>query len=299
VSIIPLDKKITERKLVELAAAAEETSSHPLALAILDKVKSQGWKIPRHTATHVHVAHGIETNIGKDRIRVGSRRFLAESGIETASSKEAVSRLARRGENIIYVAMNTQLIGVLGIQDELRENMKKALNRLRFTGMDDIILLTGDVEQHADIVAGRMAMDRYHAELLPEDKAEVVLQLQSKGVRVVMVGDGINDAPALAYSDVGIAMGGSRTDLAMEASDITITGDDPLMIPAIIRLAKQTMRTVRQNFAIAISVNTLGLLLGAMGVLPSFWGAVLHNSTTIAVVLNSARILLHDIERGK
>jgi cation-transporting P-type ATPase C len=177
--------------------------------------------------------------------------------------------------------------------------MKKALNRLRFTGMDDIILLTGDVEQHAEIVAGRMAMDSYHAELLPEDKAEVVLQLQSKGVHVVMVGDGINDAPALAYADVGIAMGGTRTDLAMEASDITITGDDPLMIPAIIRLARRTMGTVRQNFAIAIGVNTIGLLLGAMGVLPAFWGVVLHNSTTIAVVLNSARILLHDIERGQ
>ena len=197
------------------------------------------------------------------------------------------------------MARNDRLIGILGIQDELRENMKKSLNRLRLTGMDDIILLTGDVEQHAEIVAGRMAMDRYHAEMLPEDKAEVVLQLQSKGVRVIMVGDGINDAPALAYADVGIAMGGSRTDLAMEASDITITGDDPLMIPAIIRLAQKTMGIVRQNFSIAIGVNTVGLLLGAMGVLPPFWGAVLHNSTTIAVVLNSGRILLHDIERGR
>ncbi len=299
VTIIPTNKTINERKLVELAAAAEETSNHPMALAILDKVKSLGWGIPQHTATHVHVAKGIETKIGKNKVLVGSRRFLEDNHIETAHARESVSRLVRRGENIIYVAKNNQLMGILGIQDELRENMKKALNRLRFTGMDDIILLTGDVEQHAEIVAGRMAMDRYHAELLPEDKAEVVLQLQSKGVHVVMVGDGINDAPALAYADVGIAMGGTRTDIAMEASDITITGDDPLMIPAIIRLAQQTMRAVRQNFAIAISVNTIGLLLGAMGVIPAFWGAVLHNSTTIAVVLNSARILLHDIERGK
>ncbi len=299
VSVYSNDKRISERKIVELAAAAEETSNHPLALAILDKVKSLGWKIPKHSATHVHLAKGIETKINKDKIRVGSRRFLEENKIETIHYKEAVSKMVRRGENIIYVAKNDKLIGVLGIQDELRENMKKSLNRLRFNGMDDIILLTGDVEQHAEIVAGRMAMDSFHAELLPEDKAEVVLQLQSKGVHVVMVGDGINDAPALAYADVGIAMGGTRTDIAMEASDITITGDDPLMIPAIIRLAKKTMSTVRQNFAISIGVNTVGLLLGAMGVIPAFWGAVLHNSTTIAVVLNSARILLHDIERGK
>jgi len=297
VSIVSLDDRVDKRKLVELAAAAEETSSHPMALAILDTVKRVGWKIPRHGATHVHIAKGIETRVGKHTIRVGSRRLLDEFSISTSSSKEAVSRLVRRGENIIYVARDDQLIGVLGIQDELRENMKKALNRLRFSGMDDIILLTGDVEQHAEIVAGRMAMDRYHAELLPEDKAEVILQLQSKGVHVVMVGDGINDAPALAYADVGISIGGTRTDLAMEASDITITGDDPLMIPAIIRLAQQTMRTVRQNFGIAIGVNTVGLFLGTMGVIPAFWGAVLHNSTTIAVVMNSARILLHDIER--
>ncbi len=130
--------------------------------------------------------------------------------------------------------------------------------------MDDIILLTGDVEHHAEIIASRMAMDSYRAELLPEDKTDIVLQLQSKGVQVVMVGDGINDAPALAYADVGIAMGGTRTDVAMEASDITITGDNPLMIPAIIHLAGKTMKIVRQNFAIAIGVNTIGLMLGSL-----------------------------------
>jgi cation-transporting P-type ATPase C len=177
--------------------------------------------------------------------------------------------------------------------------MKKALTRLRFSGIDDIILLTGDVEQHAEIMASRMAMDRYEAEVLPEDKAETVLQLQSKGIHVVMVGDGVNDAPALAYADVGIAMGGTRTDVAMEAADITITGDEPLMIPAIIRLADKTMRVVRQNFGIAIGVNTLGLTLASLGVLPVFWGAVLHNATTVAVVLNSGRLLFHNIEERR
>jgi len=224
---------------------------------------------------------------------------MEENGIDARSAHESMTRLVRRGENVVYVARDQVLIGILGIQDTLRENMKKALNRLRYSGIDDIILLTGDVEQHAEIVASRMAMDRYVAEVLPDDKAETVLRLQSKGVTVVMVGDGVNDAPALAYADVGIAMGGTRTDVAIEASDITITTDDPLMIPATIRLAKNAMDIVRQNFAISISVNTVGLLLSSLGVLPVFWGAVLHNATTVAVVLNSGRLLFFDFEKGK
>lgn len=298
VSIVPLNNS-SERQIIELAAAAEETSTHPMAVAVLEKARYSGWKIPEHSETQVHVALGVETRVGDDIIRVGNHRFMDENGIELADVHEHVSRLVRRGENVIYVAQGTSLIGVLGIQDSLRENMKKALNRLRYSGIDDIILLTGDMEQHAEIVATRMAMDRYEAEVLPEDKAETVLRLQSKGTHVVMVGDGINDAPALAYADVGIAMGGTRTDVAMEAADVTITGDDPLMIPAMIRLAGKTMRIVHQNFAIAIGVNTVGLMLGSLGVLPVFWGAVMHNATTVAVVLNSGRLLFHDVEKRK
>ena len=285
--------------MIELAAAAEETSTHPMAVAVMEKVRRSGWSVPEHADTQVHVALGVQTQVGSETIRVGSHKFMDQHAIDLSLVHDHVSRLVRRGENVIYVARERELIGVLGVQDHLRENMKKALNRLRFSGIDDIILLTGDVEQHAEIMASRMAMDRYRAEVLPEDKAETVLQLQSKGIHVVMVGDGVNDAPALAYADVGIAMGGTRTDVAMEAADITITADDPLMIPAVIRLANKTMRVVRQNFGIAIGVNTLGLMVASLGVLPVFWGAVLHNATTVAVVLNSGRLLFHNIEERR
>lgn len=298
-SIVPLTTDGDSQSLVQYAAAAEETSTHPVAVAILEKVRRSGWLIPKHSDTQVRVARGVETRVDGNLISVGSRRFLQEKGIDLHGSEETVAKLVRRGENVIYVALDNSLAGILGIEDALRENMKKTLNRLRYSGMDDIILLTGDVEQHAEIVATRMSMDRYQAEVLPEDKAETVLQLQSKGVRVVMVGDGINDAPALAYADVGIAMGGTRTDIAMEAADITIAGDDPLMIPAAIRLAHKTMGIVRENFAVSIGVNSLGLVLASMGVLPVFWSAVLHNACTIAVVLNSSRLLFHDMEKNR
>jgi len=295
-SIIPAGNRLTDRELLQYAAAAEESSTHPLAVAILDKVRRTGLPVPAHTDTQVFTARGVETQVDGRRIRVGSRRFMLEQEYDLGPATDAVHRLARGGESVVYVADNDGLLGVLGVQDSLRENMKKAINRLRYIGMDDIILLTGDVEQHAEIVATRMTMDRFKAEAMPDDKAETVLKFQSRGTHVVMVGDGINDAPALAYADVGIAMGGTRTDIAMEAADITITGDDPLMIPAVIHLANKTMRTIRQNFLTAIGVNSLGIVLAAVGVLPVFWGAVLHNSCTVAVVLNSSRMLFHDVE---
>ena len=297
ISVIPVKAEVPVRDVLQYAGAAEETSTHPMAAAIVEKVRRNGWQIPPHHDTQVHTARGVETQVDGRIIRVGSRRFMQENAIELAPAVEAVNRLVRAGENIVYVAEGGELLGVLGIQDALRENMKKAINRLRHGGIDDIVLLTGDVEQHAEIIADRMTVDRYKAEAMPDDKAETVLKLQSKGTHVVMVGDGINDAPALAYADVGIAMGGTRTDIAMEAADITVTGDDPLMIPAVIHLANRTMQTIRQNFAAAVGVNTLGLVLASIGVLPVFWGAVLHNSCTVAVVLNSSRLLFHDVER--
>jgi cation-transporting P-type ATPase C len=298
-SIVPIQPEVEPKEVLQYAAAAEETSRHPMAVAILGKVRRSGWRIPEHAISQTYTARGVETRIGSKVVRVGSRRFMKEHNVDLADADEAVHRLARTGENIVYVASNGSLLGVLGIQDALRENMKKTVNRLRYSGVDDIILLTGDVEQHAEIVATRMAMDRYQAEVMPDDKSETVLKLQSKGTRVVMVGDGVNDAPALAYADVGIAMGGTRTDIAMEAADITIAGEDPLMIPAVIRLARKTMWIVRQNFATAIGVNSVGIVLASIGVLPVFWGAVLHNSCTVAVVLNSSRLLFHDVERDR
>ncbi len=186
ISIVSLDGRMTEQKIIELAAASEESSTHPMAVAIMDKAKRSGWRVPRHTDTKVHVARGVETKVGGKTIRVGNLKFMEENGIVAQSAHESMTRLVRRGENVVYVARDQVLVGILGIQDMLRENMKKALNRLRYSGIDDIILLTGDVEQHAEIVASRMAMDRYMAEVMPDDKAETVLRLQSKGVTVVM-----------------------------------------------------------------------------------------------------------------
>ena len=296
-SVVPLTDKFTQSDIISYAAAAEETSKHPMAAAILAKAKHEGIAIPRHGDVNTIVGRGVFTNIGDATIRVGNKKFLNECGIHTHPMREQASALFAKGENVVFVSKNAEIAGLVGIRDPLRENMKKALNRLRNIGVDDIVLLTGDLEQQADVVARRLGVDSYEYELLPEDKAKVVLRMQARGNKVVMVGDGINDAPALAYADVGIALGKTRTDVAMEASDITISGDNALMLPGIYGLSKYTMDVVRQNLFAAVGINTLGLVLGALGTIPVIFGAVMHNASTILVVANSMRILFYDMRR--
>ena len=290
-------KNMKDNRMLALAAAAEETSSHPLASAILNEIKNRGLKIPRHRESVVKVARGIETFVNKDIIRVGSQKYMEENDISLKMAGDIVKGMQNRGEIVIYVAKNNDLIGVIGVSDPPRENIKKAMNRLRNQGIDDIVLLTGDLRQQAETIASRMSMDRYESELLPEDKAKDILKFRSIGSKVIMIGDGINDAPALSYANVGIALGSSRTDIAMEAADVTITSDDPLLIPGVIGLAKNTVKIIKQNFAMAIGINSFALVLGATGLLPAIYSSILHNSITILVVGNSLRLLKYDVNK--
>jgi len=290
-------KNMKDNRMLALAAAAEETSSHPLASAILNEIKNRGLKIPKHKESVIKVARGIETFVNKDIIRVGSLKYMEENDISLEVASDIVKGMQNRGEIVIYVAKNNDLIGVIGVSDPPRENIKKAMNRLRNQGIDDIVLLTGDLRQQAETIASRMSMDRYESELMPEDKAKDILKFRSIGSKVIMIGDGINDAPALSYANVGIALGSSRTDIAMEAADVTITSDDPLLIPGVIGLAKNTVKIIKQNFAMAIGINSFALVLGATGLLPAIYSSILHNSITILVVGNSLRLLKYDVNK--
>ena len=290
-------KNMKDNRMLALAAAAEETSSHPLASAILNEIKNRGLKIPKHKESVIKVARGIETFVNKDIIRVGSLKYMEENDISLEVASDIVKGMQNRGEIVIYVAKNNDLIGVIGVSDPPRENIKKAMNRLRNQGIDDIVLLTGDLRQQAETIASRMSMDRYESELMPEDKAKDILKFRSIGSKVIMIGDGINDAPALSYANVGIALGSSRTDIAMEAADVTITSDDPLLIPGVIGLAKNTVKIIKQNFAMAIGINSFALVLGATGLLPAIYSSILHYSITILVVGNSLRLLKYDVNK--
>lgn len=291
-----LDKSLQENAMLAYAAAAEETSSHPLAVAILNEVKDRGIEIPLHEENKIVLARGIETVVDGEIVRVGSKKFMEENGITTEKNHEEVKVILGRGEILIYISKGKKLIGLLGVTDPPRENIKKTINRLRGQGIDEIILLTGDLEQQAHTIASRMAIDSYESELLPEDKAKNILALQSRGGKVIMIGDGINDAPALSYANIGIALGSTRTDVAMEAADVTITKDDPLLVPEVIGLSKKTVSTIKENFAMAIGVNSFALVLGATGILPAIYSSVIHNLSTILVVGNSLKLLKYKLK---
>jgi len=299
-SIEVFDNSMSENEMIGLAGAAEEQSSHPLATAIMTEIKDRGIEIPKHSKIKTVVSRGVETKVGKGKeakvIRVGSKKYMLENNVNLTAAIDAERGIISRGEIGLYIAQDNKIIGLIGVSDPPRENIKKAINRLRNYGVDDIVLLTGDLRQQAETIASRMSIDRYESELLPEDKAKNILKFQSKGSNVIMIGDGVNDAPALSYANVGVALGSTRTDVAMEAADITITQDNPLLVPGVIGLSKNTVKTIKENFAMVIGLNTFALVLGATGILAPIYASVLHNSTTILVVLNSLKLLKYDIK---
>jgi len=286
VSTQVLADNLDEREVLALAMAAEETSSHPLAGAILAYGAQQGVKIPAHAEVVTEVSRGSRTEVEGRTVRVGNLKFMRENGV---SARRALPDSGGAIAN--YVGVDGEIVGVLLAVDSPRENVRRAVNSLRYDGVGDIELLTGDMDAQAALVAELIGADGYQAQLLPEEKAEAVLKLQTHGNGVVMVGDGINDAPALAYADVGISLGGKSTDIAIETSDVVISRDDPMMIYALRRLSRETMRIVQQNFAMVVGINTVGLILGASSGISVMMSALMHNMSTILVVANSLRLM--------
>jgi len=243
-------------------------------------------KIPHHSEVVTEVSRGSRTTVDGKTVRVGNMKYMTENGVLSEGQLPD-----NEGAIASYVGIDDVLACVLLSADRPRENVRRAVNSLRFEGVGDIELLTGDMTEQARAVCEAIGADSFRAELLPEQKAQSVLKLQAGGNTVIMVGDGINDAPALSYADVGISLGSKSTDIAMETSDIIIGRDDPMTIPELRKLSARTMRIVNQNFAMVIGINTVGLILGAASNISVLMSAMLHNSSTILVVANSLRLM--------
>lgn len=289
----------TEKEMLLLAASAEHHSVHPLSVAIKKYVKEKNWTVPQHKNSRTVIARGMEAEIPDfeefrgGHVLVGSYKYMLEQNV--CNLEKIV--VEDKTQSLIYVSRNQELLGVIGIKDPIRPMMKKTLNQMRRYGVDEIFMLTGDSKTVASEVARDMDIDSYIAEVMPEDKANQVMKLKKRGT-VMMVGDGINDAPALAFANVGVTLGSRQTDLAAESSAVTIRSEDPSRLIDALYLGRRTMELINQNFTATISVNSAAMLLGALGVITPLWAAVIHNSATLAVVLNSARILAPQKQKG-
>ena len=287
---------INETDVLMTAVTVEKNSQHPLAKAILEYAQSRGIKsIPDSEDFNMMFGRGIKVKYGNITLEVSNSKALDEAGIK--ADKDVVNYLKEQeshGRTALIVIKNNTIIGGLSIADTIRSNMKSAIELIRAAGIKRIIMLTGDNEATAKSIAAQVGITEYHANLLPDDKLEIIKKLKEQGEAVAMIGDGVNDAPALILSDVGIAMGAIGTDVAIESSDIALMADDMMMVSETFGLSKRTYSIIKQNiWFFAVFVNIAGVALSSRGFLNPIAGAIIHNVSSIFVVLNSARMLTY------
>lgn len=284
-------KGLSEGEVLALAASAERYSEHPLAEAVRAAAVDRGVPLVDPHDFSARPGVGVQARVDGREVLVGSRRMLAEAvpslaGAELASG----ARLEAEGKTLLYVARDGELVGVVAAADTLRPEVPAALAEVRGLGVRCVELLTGDNERTAANLAGRLGV-QYRANLLPEDKIRIVREYQAQGHTVVMVGDGVNDAPALAQADVGIAMGAAGTDIAIEAAHIALMREEWTLVPQVLRIAQRTMRVVVMNLGFTALYNLVGLSLAAFGLLPPILAAAAQSLPDLGILGNSSRLL--------
>lgn len=290
--VVSLDERYDADDLLRLAACLEEHFPHPVGRAVVHAAQAKGLAhaIEAHDAKIDYVvAHGIASSVEGARVLLGSRHFVEEDeGVSVAVGHEAAERLAREGKSILYLAVGGKLAGLLGIEDPVRSEAKAVIAALHERGVKEVWMLTGDDERTARVVAETLGIDHYRAGILPADKAAVVTALKEKGAKVLMVGDGVNDSPALSASDVGVTLR-DGADIAQEVADVVLSENTLAGLPVAMDLGKAAMARIRQNFVVSVGLNGLFLAGGLTGTLMPAAGALLHNGTTIGVCLNAMR----------
>jgi P-type Cu+ transporter len=282
--ILPLGK-LSAPQLLRLAASAERYSEHPLAEAVCVKAEEERAVLSEPEHFEAIPGHGIRAQVDGTHLSIGNARLLPAG--RTLAEAEALSQ---QGKTLLFVEQDGQLIGVLGASDTLRSEVPDALARLRRLRVKHIELLTGDNERTAAMLASHVNIS-YQANLLPEDKIRVVKEYQEKGHIVVMIGDGVNDAPALAQADIGMAMGVAGTDVAMDAAHLALMRDDWHLVPEAFEIARRTMRVVKMNIGFTAVYNLVGLSLAALGVLPPVLAAAAQSLPDLGILANSSRLL--------
>jgi Cd2+/Zn2+-exporting ATPase len=282
----------TREEVLALAAGAEEGSNHPLARAIEAEARKRAIEKTAVQDIETIPGQGLRARLGKEQIRVGTAALLESDGLALATSATSLAQdLENAGKTIAYVHRGEELVGVIGIMDRPREEAKASIEALRKLGIDKLVMLTGDNPRVAAAVASRVGIDDYRAGLLPEDKLDAIDELARLHGDVGMLGDGVNDAPALARARVGIAMGAAGTDVALETADVALMGDDLDALPFTISLGRRTRRIIQQNLVVALGVVAILVPLSISGVAGIGAAIILHEGSTLGVVANALRLL--------
>lgn len=280
-------------EMLRLAACLEEHFPHSVANAVVNEAKARGLDHEeQHSKVEYIVAHGISSLVGDEKVVIGSYHFVFEDENCTVPQDEQEKFNAIPNEySHLYMAINRTLVAVICIEDPIKDNVKQTLDDLRANGIDKIVMMTGDSERTAKAVAEKLGIDEYHAEVMPEDKAMFIEKMQTDGNSVIMVGDGINDSPALSKADVGIAIS-SGAAIAREIADITVSSDDLNSLVTLKEISNLLMARIRSNYRSIMSFNTALIVLGVVGIIPPTTSAFLHNASTLAFTLKSMTKLM-------
>ncbi|WP_242305194.1 heavy metal translocating P-type ATPase [Bacillus cereus group sp. BfR-BA-01399] len=277
-----------EAEILRLVGAAEKNSEHPLAEAIVEGIKEKKIDIPSSETFEAIPGFGIESVVEGKQLLIGTRRLMKKFDINIEEVSKSMEALEREGKTAMLIAINKEYAGIVAVADTVKDTSKAAIARLKKMGLD-VVMITGDNTQTAQAIAGQVGIDHVIAEVLPEGKAEEVKKLQAQGKKVAMVGDGINDAPALATANIGMAIG-TGTDVAMEAADITLIRGDLNSIADAIFMSKMTIRNIKQNLFWALAYNALGIPIAALGFLAPWVAGAAMAFSSVSVVLNALRL---------
>ncbi|WP_402374392.1 heavy metal translocating P-type ATPase [Isoptericola rhizosphaerae] len=291
--VVVLDPALDRSQVLAWAAAAEAGSEHPLARPVLEAAAAEGVRAPGlPESTEPVPGKGIAATTGGHRVLVGNLALLEQHGVaDTVGAAQVADELAAAGTTAMIVAVDDAVAGVIGVADQVRTDAASMVRHLHDAGVRSVVMLTGDAPSVAEAVGAATGVDEVRAGLLPEDKLDAVRDLQARGHVVAMVGDGVNDAPALAVADIGVAMGAAGSAVAVETADIALMGDDLLKLPEAVTLARRTVTTMRQNITIALA--TVALLLAGVfaGGVTMAVGMLVHEISVLVVIVNAMRLL--------
>jgi Cd2+/Zn2+-exporting ATPase/Cu+-exporting ATPase len=281
---------VSQESILQLAASAERYSEHPLAEAVRAAAGSRQLSLYEPLEFEAFPGIGLRAQVNGNQVMVGNRLILERLSPQTEAPPHTVTALEAQGKTLMYVVVDCRLAGILAAEDTQREEVPQAIHALRALGLHTIELLTGDNPRVAAALADQIGIG-YRAGLLPQDKSAIVQEYQSRGHTVIMIGDGVNDAPSLAQADVGIAMGAAGSDVAVEAAAIALMGDDWNLVPEVVRIARRTMGVVKMNIWFTAIYNVIGLSLAAFGLLPPGIAAAMQSIPDLGILANSSRLL--------